>query len=137
MAAGLLGGIVTVIALLASSTGSHPSRSAATSGPQAPATIELRFSSNPTGASVLRADTGVVLGITPFVWASAHSAPAELAFRLDGYETVVRLVDLSKDGDVHADLTKKRENAQAKQGKKNKRAGLRRGGFMDPFAEKR
>jgi serine/threonine-protein kinase len=65
---------------------------------KAPSSVNLAVASNPSGAKVIRADTGAVLGRTPMVTSLPYlEQDVELSFELDGHEKLSRSIRPTKD----------------------------------------
>jgi serine/threonine-protein kinase len=75
---------------------------AATATGRRPATVELSLRSSPSGARVVRLDTGARLGRTPLsVTIPRKAATVWIQMTLDGYKPIKFTVDLRKDNSAN------------------------------------
>jgi Protein kinase domain/PEGA domain len=94
-------------------TPARPARSQAKA--QHPATVELELRSKPKGATVVRLDTGELLGKTPLrVKVHRRAGDVAVRFTLDGYEPATASVDLQGGGRASVSLKKAAKRKSAK-----------------------
>src|SRR5207248_7899817 len=104
--------------------------------PALPAKVHLTLSSQPQGASVVRASDGAPLGVTPLsLELSRSDERLPVRFELAGYGPLERSVSLSSDSSVEVALSKvetakKKLSAKKKNGETGDRDGM-----VDPFAQ--
>ena len=90
VAAAAAGGFFVLKANKAKTTAAQQAPIAA---PTTPATVRVNFTSDPSGALIVRADTGKELGETPLSTEIAYSDTAvEFVFKKEGYESKVAFV---------------------------------------------
>ena len=117
---------------------------------EAPATVELEFTSTPPGASVMRAGETIALGVTPFKTTLARSdRPTTVRFTLAGHHDETRELRLDTPSTLAVPLralppvavTRPRPTPTTSEprpakpaGSGAKPTGVQREGVMDPFA---
>jgi serine/threonine-protein kinase len=80
-----------------------------------PERVELDLSSKPSGATVVRLDTGEKLGTTPLrVKVRRGSGELALRFTLDGYQPATASVDLKSGGSVNVAMRPRKATAKKK-----------------------
>jgi serine/threonine protein kinase len=103
--------------------------------PPKPTRIALVVHSVPSGARVLRPDTGETLGSTPLQIEMAPAKELPLRLELSGYETIDRQIELLKDKDEDFNLLpKKQAEVTRKPGPLKKKEKVTKDGVIDPFA---
>ena len=104
----------------------------------APGSVKIAVSSTPSGARVVRTDSGEVLGVTPLEKIVPASA-SQVVFRLElaGYEKTERTVTLKADTALEVALPRSRTGGSKVTGGKNKKKKmeLTTDGVVDPFAQ--
>jgi serine/threonine-protein kinase len=102
-------------------------------------TVRLEMRTAPAGATVARADTQEILGVTPFIVDVVPSKSVPLLVRLDGYEAVERSVELLANASLSLDLVASmKQDAPSAPSKRTKSSGQKpvsRDGVVDPFRE--
>ena len=98
--------------------------------PEKPANVSLMLTTTPAGARLIRADTGEVIGTTPFSGALPRSsAPLRLRIEAAGHEPLLRDVSLASDSTLDLSLKPVRVKGPVK---KQQPADIRNG-VIDPF----
>ncbi|MBL8923404.1 MAG: serine/threonine protein kinase [Myxococcaceae bacterium] len=105
--------------------------------PPGPARVWLEVSSTPPGAEVVRADSMVLLGVTPFRIELETAASVPLAFALDEHQPLTREVSLKANATVSVDLvpTVKQDAPTAKPKGPGGKKPVSRDGVLDPFSQ--
>jgi len=105
----------------------------------APAKVWLEVSSTPAGATVTRADSGAVLGVTPFRVELDQAEQVSLLFALAGHEPVSRPVSLTANASLSVDLNHSlKQDAPVAPTKPKAQGGQKpvsRDGVVDPFSQ--
>ncbi|MCA2981578.1 MAG: serine/threonine protein kinase [Myxococcaceae bacterium] len=96
--------------------------------PSAPADVKLSLQTVPTGAEVVEAATGALLGVTPLTLERPPGAPLTLRFELKGYEPLTREVPTSESLRVELPLSKKLPPLKPPKPVKTNKDGV-----LDPF----
>jgi eukaryotic-like serine/threonine-protein kinase len=109
---------------------------AAPTAPLVPATVKLSVVSSPPGASVIRLDSGAVVGVTPFTGQVPRlESDVTFALKLEGYEPAQRSIRLDANSRLDVTLEKVKTAAVTPVRPAKAKKAIGKESTIDPFSE--